>query len=252
MKRLVDSCLWAASCLAVGCSSSDPATEADYDDVAQSLSSVVAAGSTGGDVGAMSDSADVSLGATTAAVHVDASGKYVGSHIGLSYEYTATCTDAAGGKLAKCGSTTDDSTIKVAWSGDLALPSVTAAVQREGTWKLSNIQSGTVSISGDGEFTLDAKLDSLFRNVSRTYHVGYSAEYADVEFDLATRHAESGSVSYVIDAERTASGARGDSDAKFHMNGVLAFNADGSATLTLDHSFSYRIDTVTGLMVKEK
>jgi hypothetical protein len=254
MKRLLlDPRLVAASCCwAVGCSSSDPASEADYDDVAQALSSVVASGSTGGDVGAMSDSANVALGVSDGMIRVSATGQFSGTHGGLKYELTAKCNDVAGQALASCTKATDDSTIDLTWSGELALPKVTASVQREGTWTLTGLQSGTATISGDGEFTLDAQLQSFFRNASRTYHVGYSAEYKDVHFDLTTRSAMAGDVSYVIDAERSASGLRGESDAKFHMEGALSFHVDGSATLTLDNTFKYGIDAASGFLVKMK
>jgi len=35
------------------------------------------------------------------------------------------------------------------------------------------------------------------------------------------------------------------------MDGELTFAADGSATLNLDHAYKYKIDTATGVMVKQ-
>jgi hypothetical protein len=252
MKRLVLAA--AAGCALAGCSSNDTATEADYDDVAQSLSAVVSpggGGNQGGDVSAMQDSATVSLGTAGLSLSANASGKYTGHRAALDYEYTATCSDAAGAEQ-KCGSKTDSSTVKVDWSGELALTHLTAAVTRAGTWRLSDIQSGVATIEGDSNFSLDLELQSLFRTAQRSYHIEYDANYAAIKLDLTAQRIESGTVSYTIDAERTVSGTRRDSEAKFKMDGELTFDRDGGVTLTLDGDYKYAIDTTTGVVIKTR
>ncbi|MEY4576016.1 MAG: hypothetical protein RL701_719 [Pseudomonadota bacterium] len=242
MKRLVHTCLLATT-VAAGCSSTDTATEADYDDVAQSLSAVVTAGSSSGDIGAMFDATTVALGASEGLTFgANAQGAYSGNSFGLNYTYKGTCHDAAGALLAKCGSSTDDATIAVDWDGELSVLGLTASVERNGSWQLKNIQSSPVELSGTSEFTLEASLQSLFRNATRTYHLTYEAEYAGVELDRVARRIQAGTVHYSIDAERTVATARRESEANFHMDGVLTFTGDGKATLTLDKSFTYKID----------
>jgi len=250
MKRLVNTCLLAASC-AVGCSSSDPATEADYDDVAQSVSALLADGNAGSDVGAMNDSATLAIGGSTPSLSLNASGAYAGNHLGITYEYKATCSDTAGAVLAKCGGATDGAAIHVDWAGNVTVQGMTASASRSGDWQLSNLQSGTVTFAGEGDFTLDLTLDSLFRKAQRTYHLNYNAQYANVQLQRATRRIHSGTIRYDISAERTVSGTRGESEAKFHMQGVLEFNPGGSATLTLDKTFKYKLDTATGVIDKQ-
>ena len=250
MKRILSHCILAGACLA-GCSSQDQATEADYDDVAQALTAVVSTGSGGGEVGAMSDSVSIALGAGDLTIQASAEGKFKSSHLGLEYDYAISCKDSAGVQLPKCGSTTDAAGVNVKWSGDLGLPNVTASVAREGSWQLTQLQSAVAQLDGDSDFELDVKVQSLFRNLTRSYHVGYSASYADVALNRVARRIEGGKITYSIDAERKASGPRRESEAEFSMDGELVFAADGSATLTLDKSFKYAIDTASGVMVKQ-
>lgn len=251
MKRLLNTCLLAASC-AAGCSSSDPATEADYDDMAQALTASVSTGNAGGEVGAMYDSTNVAVG-NTIGFTVEGTGKFSGTHVGLTYQYEGSCSDASGSELSACGGTTDDASIKVNWNGELALPllRISGEVTRDGAWQLSNIQSGTVDIAGDSNFSLDLEIQSLFREVTRRYHVGYAAEYTNIKLVRGViPRIETGTVNYSIDADRMVSGTRRDSEANFHMDGVLQFVGNGKATLTLDKSFKYTLDTNAGTVIK--
>lgn len=250
MKRIVEGCMLAAACL-TGCSSQDQATEADYDDVAQALTAMVSTDNDGGEVGAMSDSVSIAIGSSDLSIQASAAGKFKSSHLGLEYDYAVSCKDGAGGKQDRCDKTTDSADVAVKWSGDLGLPHLTASVSRDGSWQLSKLQSDAAQLSGDSDFVLDAKVESLFRSVTRSYHLGYSAKYAGVTFDLAARRVTGGTATYSIDAERTATGPRRESEAQFSMDGVLGFAADGTATLTLDGSYKYKLDPATGVMVKQ-
>lgn len=251
MKRIMEGCILAAACL-TGCAK-DQATEADYDDVAQALSAVVVTDNGGGEVGAMSDSVSIALGAGDLSIQASAtgSGQWKSSHLGLDYDYAISCKDETGAKQDQCGKTTDSADVSVKWSGELGLPRITASVTRDGSWQLTKLQTDSALLNGDSNFDLDAKLESLFRDVTRTYHVGYSAKYTDVALDLAAHRIEGGKATYSIDAERKATGPRRESEAEFSMDGELTFNTDGSATLTLDRSYKYKIDTATGAMVKQ-
>lgn len=249
MKRLLPTCLLAVTSFA-GCSSSDTPTADDYDDVAQALTAVTVTDDASGDTGAMADAASIAHGDGKLTLKVDANGKYSGNHLGLSYDYTATCSDAAGAKQEACDRTTDKAQIAVSWSGDLKLPRLSAAVMREGNWQLSGLQSDEVTFGGDSDFTLDAQMQSLFRSVTRTYKVSYTANYNSVVFDRETHGFKSGTVTYTIDAERTATGSRGDSEAQFDIDGELVFNGDGTAKLTLDRTASYNVNLTNGDLTK--
>ena len=221
-----------------------------HDDVAQALTAVITTDNGGGEVGAMSDSVNIAIGAGDLSIQASAAGHFKSSHLGLDYDYAISCKDEAGTALAKCSRDTDSADVTVKWSGDLGLPHLTASVDRNGDWQLSKLQSGTAVLSGDSDFDLDVKLESLFRDVTRSYHVGYSAKYTNVALDLAKKKIQGGTVHYSIDAERKATGPRRESEAEFTMDGELTFAADGTATLTLDKNFKYTLDTATGVMVK--
>lgn len=250
MKRFLAPCVLVAAS-SLGCSSSDPATEADYDDVAQALSAVVSTDNDGGDIGSMKDSASIASGAPDLGLSIDASGKFASNHLGLDYQYTVACSGSDGSAMAKCDRTTDHAKVDLKWSGNLTLPHLTASVDRDGSWTLSKLQTDTIGFAGTGDFTLDLQLQSIFRNVSRSYHLSYSADYAGVTFSRTAKQLTAGTVKYEVDAERMVQGTKSESDATFHMTGELTFNADGTAKLTLDGSHSYRIEPVSGTVTKQ-
>jgi hypothetical protein len=112
------------------------------------------------------------------------------------------------------------------------------------------MQSGTIDLVGKSQFDFDTSFQSLFRDLNRQYHLGYSADYSDVQVRLSPAAVIGGTVKYVIDAERKASGARREAQANFHMDGLLAFTANGQATLTLDGTYNYAVDTTSGQVTK--
>lgn len=255
MKRLVNTCLLAATATwSFGCSGSDAATESDYDDVAQSLSALVAGGSASGgqssDVNAMFDSTSVATGGADISLSVNAQGVFSGDNAGIKFSYKGQCLDASGAAMDKCSSTAASAKVDVDWEGTLTLPRVSAQVTRGGSWTLANLQTSTVQLDGQGDFTLDSSIESLFRNSTSSYHVSYDADYDKVLLDRTSHRVTGGTVQYKIVAERKVSGTHKNSEAKFDMDGVLAFTADGNATLTLDDSFTYSLNTATGTLTK--
>src|ERR1700712_5747740 len=115
MKRLLPTCLLAVTSVA-GCSSTDTPTVDDYDDVAQALTAVTVSDDQGGDTGAMADAASIALGDGKLTLKLGANGKFSGNHLGLDYDYTATCSDAAAAAQAACDRTIDSADIAVNWS----------------------------------------------------------------------------------------------------------------------------------------
>jgi hypothetical protein len=234
----------------LGCSSaSSTPTSSDYDDVAQSTAALVVNASGGGDIGSMSASASLAVGITPGDVTIDASGTYGAVNAGLNYSYAVSCTAASGAALSKCGPTTNDAQANVSWSGDLTLPGLTATVGRQGSWTLSGVQTGTVTFDGSGSFTFAAQFQSLFRNESASVKLSYDASYDAITFVAALEHPTGGSVHYTVNASGDASGANGQGAANFSIDAVLVFNADGSATLTLDGSHVYSV-SATGVVIK--
>lgn len=235
------------------CSSSDDsATEEDYDDVAQALGGVVATSDHGGEAGSFYDATLISVGTPPLGLIVNASGGFEGKHADLTYAYRATCKDASGQTLPACGLTTDAATVNVTWSGDLSTPHLAASIDHQAELQLNEIQSGTVAVSGSGDFEFDAHFESAWRNIERDYHLGYSVSYEGVLVRRLPMLIVGGRVHYTIDAERMTSSDRKASEASFHMDGEIAFAADGSAQLTLDGEHHYRVDMASGAVTKRE
>jgi hypothetical protein len=249
MKRLLPTCLIAATSLA-GCSSSDTPTEADYDDVAQALTAVVVTDNEGGEVGAMIDATSIAAGDGKITLQLDTTGKYTGNHLGLNYAYSAVCSNAEGAALTACDKSSDSADVAVSFSGELALPRLSAAVVRDGSWQLSGLQSEQVTFAGESELSLDTQVESLFRDATRAYRLNYVANYDAVVLDRAARRVVSGKVMLSVDSVRMATGTRGESEAQFNMDGVLEFKADGTASLTLDGSHNYKVHMGSGGLTK--
>jgi hypothetical protein len=237
---------------ASGCSGSDrassstPATTDDYDDVAQAMASVVATTGGGGEVGSLTDSADLSVGVMPLGVTLSATGAFAGNRVGLEYTYKLTCTDSNGSVLSACGPTTDKAQVAVDWSGELMVPNLSATVMRQGSWALAGLQTDTVSFSGSGTFSFDAAFQSAFRPAMAALHLDYSASYEGITMQRALHRLTAGAIHYAVKADRTASTNAKTSDASFDMKADLAFSADGSATLTLDGSHRYSVNTLSG------
>src|SRR5262249_41856666 len=182
-------------------SSTDEATSDELDDVAQAFGGTTATGSGGGEVGSMSDSIMLATGTTPSGLSVGGSGQITGTHGGLTYSYSLTCANAAGQALNPCDSTTDRAEVMVSWSGTLSLPNLNASVDRTGDWTFTGLQSTAPVLNGQGTFTFDIMVSSVFRqNVSASYHLDYAANYNAVTFNAA-HHAVGGSVHYHISAE---------------------------------------------------
>ncbi len=248
MKYLALLSLSLVSSVACSTTNDHTATQDELDDVAQQMASTTAPGGGGGEVGSMSDSMTLALGGSLPGFTLAGSGMLTGTHGGLTYSYGITCKDASGATLPACSSLTNSADVDLMWSGTLALPNFTASVTRNGNWSLIGLQTSQATISGNGSFTFDASVTSIFRASTSTYHLSYDAMYDAVLIDTATKLAVGGDVKYTIDGQHTTGGAT----SQFSIDADLAFHADGTATLTLDGSHEYTLDLSTGVVVKVK
>ena len=259
MRNLV--CLLSISSIALlgACSSSSSTTPTtdQYDDTAQQLGSETAPGSTngGGETGSMATVISLASGDTVAGLTLSGSGQYTGTSLGLSYNYSLTCKDAGGNTLAGCTALTQTASATADWSGTLTLPNVTATVNRTGDWQLSSLLNSPATLNGSSSLTFDATVKSIFRPVTTMYALSADATYNAVQIDTSTKQAVGGSITYAITATdtTTATGSgsgSASSNTTFDINGVLTFGSDGNATLVLDGTHTYTVDTSTGVVVK--
>lgn len=237
----------------MGCSSSSaprPATDSDYDDVAQALGSVVTTHNRGGETGLLYDCTQMAVGVPSLGFVASASGHVQGKHGELAYAYDVRCEDANGDSMAQCDLTSDAASVSMTSSGTLSTPNLNADLEHRAELRISAIQSGIVGIQGDGSFSLDTHFSSAWRNVELDYQLDYTVSYDDVLVLRVPLEIVGGTVRYSIDATRMASSDNAQSAASFSIDGELAFASNGVATLTLDGTHQYSINTTTGVVVK--
>lgn len=247
---------WWVCCSAVlfgiaACSNTDKPTADDYDGVAQALGSVTATDQGGGEVGTLVDVSVIASGSPRTGIDLMASGELSGIKAGVTYDYDVTCADSAGAKLDSCTNASDSAEVNVKWSGELTTSILSGMVSRTGMIKLSKIQSGSVTVAGTGNLTIDAEFKAILRDATRDYHLAYAAKYEDVQVDRAQQKVTGGSIHYALDVERHAMDAKRTSSATFEITADLVFNADGSAKLTLDGDHTYNVNTTTGAVAAD-
>jgi hypothetical protein len=166
--------------------------------------------------------------------------------LGLKYDYHAACSDAAGTALDRCSSASDSANVMVKWSGQLTTPALTGAVEREGMFKLSGIQSGTVTFAGSSSLTVNAHFDAILRDATRDYHLSYKADYEAVQIQRSPAKVTGGSIHYALEVERKATNGATESSKNFEIDADLEFDGSGGAKLTLDGDHHYMINTSSG------
>lgn len=240
-----------AACLSLyGCTDdntqTDVPTKQEYDDVAKSFGSVVAADGNGGEVSSLHDASDLAVGVMPFGFSLDAQGEINGNRLGLEYSYALTCRDATGTEQDVCDETTDSADVSVSWSGDLSIPpTFMSQVSRSGQWSLTGITEDSATLEGDSSFDLDVSF--MNDSTSRAYHLSYSGQYDGILIERGPFRVVGGTVTYAIDAERhEAYGDAGTVDKTFRIDAVLTFHADGSATLVLDGTYTYDLDVSSG------
>jgi hypothetical protein len=244
-----------AACSSSPSSTSSPATDADYEDTAQTIASSTATGKVGGSAGAgdaiaMADALSIARGNLPFGFLREASGRIHGTRMGVDNSFMITCKDAAGAVQAACDKTTDSATVTVQWKGSLQTSNLTAAVDREGTWTITGLQSATATFDGDSSFSLDTQLTSIFhQGVTSSFEYDATASYDAITISTADREITGGSASFEVKAHRTVTGtAMGakDVDKSFDVHAELTFNGDHTATLVLDGTKTFTIDLATG------
>jgi hypothetical protein len=235
-------------------SSSSKPTMEEYDDTAQAIASTTSTnngGNTSGDVASMADTVSLSLGVLPPGISLMGDGHFHGSRLGVDYNYALTCKSAAG-VTGLCGTTTDQATVTIAWSGNLTSTAVDASVTRSGSWTITGLQGDTATFAGDSSFMFDATLRSIFRpGVTATYNFDTSASYDAVKISTQQRQVIAGAAAFDITAHHTVTGSGSNNvDASFEVHADIAFKADHTADLTLDGSQHYSLNLTTGLVAR--
>ena len=232
-------------------SDSDAPTDEDYDDTAQAIGGATQTDGDSGDLVSMSDSVSLALGELPIGFTIDTSGRIHGSRFGIEYSYALTCRDAAGNTLVVCSDLTDSASVQASWSGTLDTPNFDASIEREGSWSISGLQTETAAFEGEGSFSFDSTLQSIFRpdtTVSFTFDA--DASYDALAIQMDSRQVVDGTASFDVSAHKVVTGTDHDVDRTLNIHADVEFHADQTATLELDGSHRYTINTATGVVVR--
>jgi hypothetical protein len=222
-------------------------TDQEYDEVAQTMGSVVAGSGGGGDVGTINNASRVSVGIMPIGANIDVSGSVNGNDGGVSYSFALTCADSAGVVLSACGSTTDRADIEFDLEGDIAFPpNFSASVLGSGDWSLTDVQTGVGTLNGTTAFTIDSHFMTNDSSTVRDYHLNYDAAFHEILVDFTAHAIVGGRAHYDVDLNRHEVSPGVNQMSTFAVDAVVTFNADGTATLVLDGNRTYVINTATG------
>ena len=220
-------------------------SDEDYDDVAASVGALTASDS-GGDVQAMDDAVAASQGEEPDGLTRSGEGSLSGQRFGLDWEYELTCSSAAGEVQAACDESTDVAHLVLAWNGSIDVPRWSASIARSGDWTLSNLQSDIAQLDGQGSIDVDSDFQALYRDVRKTLHLEYDAEWTAVQLSKSLRRPVGGSAQFDVHVERTSHRGARDAEAQFDIEAIVTFQPDGTASLVLDGQRHYTVDLEAG------
>lgn len=232
------------SALLLGACGQQPTAE-DYDDVAVSVGALVADNS-GGEAEAAEDAVGVATGDMPAGLTNSGSGTVTGKRGALEYSFEVTCVDAAGQTMSECSDLADEAHLVLHWEGDVSTARWNATLVRDGDWTLTDIQSGTATFDGTGQFDVESEFMALYRPVSRSFQLDYDATYDGVQIRTSDRAIVGGEATYQIHAQRTVSRRGRTKDRAFDIAADVTFEGENQATVVLDGVRTYRVDMTSG------
>ena len=233
----------AASLIACADSGPEP-TDADYDQVAQSLGAA-----SPGESNAVSITGQLATGTVPLGLTLIGNGHFQGSLFGVDFSLTIECRDA-GGAVTACGDNAASASIDTAWSGELTLPRLHVAAMRSGSFTLTGLLTDRTTVNGAASFTLQSEFESASEQNLRTLDVSADADYDAVVVEDGSRRFVGGSIHYDVTATRTHTTPGMDDRDELSIDAVVTFAADGTAILTLDGDHAYRLDLATGAVVR--
>lgn len=255
-----------AACTAASTSSTTtPATAADYEDTAQTIASATVTGDSSGlnfgDVIVFRDAMSIARGRLPLGFVRDSDNRCHGSHMGVGHDFTIACKDAAGAAQTACNDKTDSATVTVKQTGSLQTPNLSFSIDREANFTITGLQSDTATFEGDSSFSLDESMMSVFRQgVMSSLMFDATAAYKAITITTADHTVTGGTANFEVKAHRTVTGtgsaagsnagSNHDVDKSFDVTAALTFNTDGTATLVLDGTQTFKIDLKTGKVTK--
>ncbi|HEU4534027.1 MAG TPA: hypothetical protein VFS00_07915, partial [Polyangiaceae bacterium] len=197
----------------------------------------------------MADAVALIKGEAPAGMALSATGSIEFTRAGLRYSYDVSCFDAANAPVA-CGPEADGGTLTVNWDGSYQGLWITGSAERAGEWTLRGVRGDNPVLSGNGSFDLSIDYRSLDGRRQSSYDLAYDATYDNVRFDRAAGRPVEGTITYEVDATRTASGPKREASGSFEATAVVTFSAEG-ASLDVSGDHHYDLNLKTGEAVRK-
>jgi hypothetical protein len=144
-----------AATLGAGACASSDVPESDYDEVARIVGAGLFTRDSGGELGAIADSA--LLAQDQMPPGFARSGLVVqGQHGHVTHRYGVVCLDAAGLAVPTCGPSTDRALVLASWIGPLETPSHRGTLRRGGFWTIRDPWHATSLVAGTTWLEYDA------------------------------------------------------------------------------------------------
>lgn len=221
------------------CGDTDEPTVEDYNDVAAAMAPLVVGED--GDEQAMADVVEAALGELPEDFSPNGEGTFSGERGSIEYRYSLECRNMQGQLQAECGLLTNTAEASVEWTGAIDTDRYEVAIDRSGTWSLTNLRSNAVTLNGNGSYDTDSDLASLDGNRTRSYEMGYSATYEGIQIDKQSLRAIGGRAIFDVIAERTANNQAREVAAFFEIRAEVIFSEEGPE-LILDDTHRYDFD----------
>jgi hypothetical protein len=175
---------------------------------------------------------------------------------GITYEASRTFYDAAGGELAGYGPLAT----RMRWTsrayGTYQGPRDTASVGHDALLDFTGIEVGqdTVRIDGICRDTLENRFRSLDGTRVRYFYWVSSTTVSAVDRLRSAGPVDgwplSGTITYVVSADRLRSNNRADVEAHFDATVVVTFNGTSTPSIVVNGAWRYRWNMVTGAITR--
>jgi hypothetical protein len=233
-----------AALLFAACSSTNQTmSQEDEVQVAQVVGISV---STGGEPTAVAVVLGLATGIVPPGMTLDGLGRFSGQLGGLTFSGAINCTDAGTDNPVPCSATTATATVSVSWSGQLQTPRLTITATRTGTWKVTGLQTSTVTINGLSHVDVTSEFASASDKNHKTLALAVDGTYEAVTVDRTSFLATGGDIQYAITGQRTHTTPGQDTSGTFTVDATLTFHADHTASLVIDGNQQFEVNLDTG------
>lgn len=220
----------------------DRGVEQDYDDLATTLAGIARTVQ----LSAMLDTTVIAYGGAPTGLALVQPGNYAGTRDGLRYAYSFTCEDPTGTHVPTCDATMDHVHMLATLDGavmvdTLAMPEV----KQTEHWIEREIDLYKPRIEGTGRQLVSAHLSTT----GTAFKLTIDGTYTRVRLDPMPALPISGSIAYVISAQRTRATAT-PPDRAFAAGAALTFAAGGHATIAIDGTHTYAVDMTNGTVTR--